>query len=184
MIRILKTQNLCRRQSLWQRSAKLKTQKNGVTLVELLVYIGILSILLLVITDIFVAILSSRTESEATSFVDQDGHSILARLAYDVARSSDITLPAALGQTKDSLRLIVNGENFDYKVISGSLQLTNNSGTDNLNGNQTKMDSISFTKLGNSGGKETVQIQMTISSITQRASGSETRAYQTTLGRR
>src|SRR3989344_9090196 len=71
----------------------------GVTLIELLLYMGLLALFLLVLTDIFVAITSVRTETETTSAVEQDGRFIISRLAYDVSRADSISIPPQLGQT-------------------------------------------------------------------------------------
>ena len=99
-----------------------------------------------------------------------------------VLRAQAITNPATLGATTTSLTIVIGGENFNYQVVGGNIELTNNFGTEKLNSNQTKIDTISFTKIGNTGGKETVQVKLSISSVPQAQAGPEIRTYQTTLG--
>lgn len=163
---------------------KIKMGEKGSTLIEMLLYMGLLSILLVILTDIFISILDVRLESESTSQVEQDGRFILSRLSYDLNRAEAISSPANLGDTANSLLLTVGGVTYNYTLSGGNLQLNNGSTADNLNGSETNLSNITFQKLGNSGGKETVDIQFTINSVTQRAQGSESRTFQTTVGRR
>lgn len=158
--------------------------KKGFTLVELLLYMGLLAIFLVVLTEIFVTIMEVRLESEATSSVEQDGRFMVSRFAYDISRASAITTPANLGDTTSLLVMTVGGDTFRYAVSGGNLELTNANGTDNLNSSQSTISNQSFQKIGNSGGAETIKILFTVSSITQRAGGAETKMFETTVGRR
>lgn len=163
-----------------------KTEK-GFTMIELILYMGLLSIFLFVLMDIFISILDVRTESEATSSVQEDGRFILARLNYDISRASSITTPANLGDSSNSLVMIINGITHTYSLSGGKIQLENDQGNFPLNSPQTIVVSpLNFQKIGSGviGGKETVKIQFTVSSAGQMRSGSETRTFLTTAGRR
>src|SRR5260221_10945575 len=81
--------------------------QRGFTLMELLLYMGIFSVLLVVLMQLFTSILSLHAESQATSSVDQDGNFALMRLAYDIHRSSSIVTPA-LGASSRTLTLKIN----------------------------------------------------------------------------
>lgn len=159
-------------------------KSKGTTLIELLIYMAILSVMLIVTTDILVSILDLKIESEATTYVEQDGRYILSKIGYDAGRASAITTPSAIGDTTATLTLVIAGENFDYQIVSNNFQLTNNSGTFNLNSNQTAVGSASFRKIGNALGKQTVIVEFTINSIAQRPAGIETRNYRSTFGLR
>ena len=162
----------------------IKQLKPGFTLVELLIYMALLSIFLITLTGIFVNIMEVQLESDATSAVDQDGRFILSRLAYDINRANSISIPPQIGQTRSNLRMDIGGETYEYSESAGSLQLRNNFGTDIINGSDTTVSNISFQKIGNAGGKETIKIQFTITSTTQRPSGPETKTFTTTIGLR
>lgn len=155
----------------------------GFTLVELLIYMGLLGIFLLVLTEMFVSILDVRVDSQATSAVEQDGRYLLARLAYDVNRASSISTPATAGNSGNSLVLVIGGVNYSYSLNSGNLQLTSNQGTNNLNSSETTISSSTFQRLGN-GNKDSIRLQITIDSRAQRKKGVETKIFQTTLGLR
>lgn len=163
---------------------KILNLSKGFTIVELLIYMGLLSIFLLVLTDIFTSILEVRTESEAVSSVEQDGRFLLARFSYDINRASSITTPLAVGDISNNLVMVIAGVSYSYNLNSGNLQITNNLGTDNLNSSESNITNLSFQKLGNTGGKETIKMQFTVNSNTQRNKGYENRTFQTTIGRR
>ena len=154
-----------------------KNIRNGFTLVELIVYITLLSIFLIVMTQIFVSILEVSTESEATSAVEQDSRFILSRFDYDITRSNSINVPDT-----NTLKLIISSETYTYTLASGNLILTTSSGSENINSSSTIIANLNFQKIGNPAGKDTVQINFTLNSETVRPAGPETRSYQTTIG--
>src|SRR3990167_8355868 len=106
------------------RSSALAMTERGFSILEIVMYMGILSVLLFIFTDIFVSMLDVRSESLANSSVVQDARFMLSRFSYDIK------------------------------------------------------------KLGNTGGKPSVRITFTLTSVIQRKSGYETRNYQTTVGTR
>ena len=156
----------------------------GFTLVELLIYIGILSILLTVLAQIFGSILDAQLESEATSSVQQDGRFILSRLTYDIRRSDDIVVPAALGNQSTSLQLTIGGVSYTYSLNGGNLELTEGVETNSINGSDSTVSNLSFTRIGNSvvNAKNTIQIEYTVTTKVLRPKGLETKDFQTTIG--
>lgn len=140
----------------------------GVTIVELIVYIGLLSIFMLVLVDVFVSILNSKLESESTSTLNQDARYIYSKLAYDVANANNFTVPS-------STQLSLNSGTEVYSLSGGNLLLNSS----RLNGLDTKIDSVTFTKIDN-----TVQVSFTIESLVILPSGGQTRTINTTLGLR
>lgn len=164
--------------------------QKGYTLLELLIYMGIFSTVIVVLTNVFSQILDLQLESKSTSSVETDGGFILARLMYDlnqVQGGSNLLIPASLGQTASTLQFVSNSVNYTYSLDgSNNLILTNNtSGTsDMLNSYDTQITSVSFQRLGNTGGRNSIQVVFTIASRTTRSSGPETRSYQTTVATR
>lgn len=161
-----------------------KTKQKGFTLVEMLIYMGLLSIFLITLTDIFVSILDVKAESEATSAVEADSRYIISRLAYDISKASVVSQPASLGATSNSLVMVAGGVTYTYSLNGHNLQLVNDSGANNLNSSESNLSNITFQRIGNNGGKDTIQVIFTINGATQRVAGEETRTFQTTLGRR
>lgn len=162
-----------------------KKQNQGFTLIELLMYIGLLSIFLIVLTEIFVSILDVQLESEATSHVAQDGRYITTRLIYDVNRADTIITPATPGSAAATLVLDIGGSTYTYAVnASGNLTLTDVTGAAMLNDYDTIISNVLFTRLGNSGGKNTITANFTVASRVSRPEGTESTPYQVTAGLR
>ncbi len=154
------------------------------TLVELLVYMALLAIFIIVLTDILVSILDVRTESEATGAAEQDGRFIIARLSHDINQASTINIPTPTGSSGATLEIVIDGDNHTYTLSGNNLQLTNSLGTNNLNSSETGVVSLNFQRIGNALAKDTIRIDLTIESVTTRPSGPEVRTYQTTVGLR
>lgn len=167
------------------KKINLVSQK-GITVVELLLYMAILSVLLSILTSIFVSALDVASESNATSSVEQDGNYILAKLAYDIHRAQSINIPSANGTTNNNFQIIIGGVNYTYSVdINSNLILTNNLGSNNLNNYGSSVSAFLVQRLGNTGGVEnTLKINFIVTSRTKRISGFETRNFQTNLSLR
>jgi type II secretory pathway pseudopilin PulG len=156
----------------------------GLTLVELLIYMGLLMILVGILATVFGSIIDVQLESKATSSVDQDGRYIISRLIYDFQSASSSTsaiLSPLAGQQSSTLQMKINSINYTYSSSSGNLTLTNSNGTDNLNSSETSISNVSFQRIGTGTTNDTIKVNFTLTSKTQRVSGPETQSYQTTL---
>jgi hypothetical protein len=150
-----------------------KRQKSGVTVVEILLYLGLMSIFMIVLVDVFVAGVNFRLESESASTIQSDSQFILTKLMNDVANSDTLNVSG------NSL-ILSSGT---YSLVDGNLILEAGGIPNRLNSLDTSLTSLSFTRLGNVGGKPTVQVSFDIeSNITKRGNVNETRSYQTALG--
>ena len=156
----------------------------GFTLIETLLSMALMSIFLLVLTDIFTQTLSLQTENEAASVVTQDGRYIMQRLAYDVARASAITTPAVLGGSGSTLALTIDGVANTYSVSGGNLQVVNGAGTTALNGNGTTVSGLTVQRLGDGGQADTARVMFTVTSKATPQSGPATQTLTITVGRR
>ena len=160
--------------------------QSGTTIVELMIYMTILSILLIVLTNVFTAALDVQSESNASSSVEEDGNYILARMDYDIHRAQSINVPTADGATADYFQIIIGGVNYAYGTDANSnLILTTNLIANNLNNYGTSVTAFSVRRLGNVGGVEdTLKISFTVTSRTKRISGYETKDFSTNLSLR
>lgn len=157
----------------------------GFTMVELLVYMGIFSILLLVLMQLFGAILATHAESQATSGLSQDGNYILSRLSYDIrnatATSISVTSPTQLQMTVNGVATTVSLSGNTLSEVVGGTSYA-------LNSVNTNVGSVAFIKLGNAtaGSKPTVQILLTLKSTTLRPGSTTTQSetFETTTGTR
>lgn len=151
----------------------------GFTLVELLLYMGLSMILLVIISGLLVSTLSIRNESVKTSSLEREGRYVMARLSHDIYSAQDIIEPAVIGESSDTLQLLIDSELFSYRIIDGKLYLINDSGTHLMNGEATNVTSLNITRLGNEGGVGTVEILLTVQSQIVSEGKIENRDYKT-----
>lgn len=166
-------------------------RQRGFLLLELVLYMGLLMILLTIMSEVFIATLAVKLESESTSAAQQDGSYIMARLAYDIRRSSNILSPA-LGQsaTTLSLDIIENSVHKTYQYIwsNNSLVLSDGATSDLLHSNNSTVTNFTVTRVGNSGSitnaKDTISTILTVKSVAQTRAGLHTLTFQSTTGLR
>ncbi len=144
----------------------------GITMVELLVYIGLLTIFLTVLTSLFVSIFKFQLTTQSTSSLTQDTRMIITRMGYDIGNATSLTVP-------DSSHLFFNGINSYSLDASGNLILTINGVGNKLNGLDTRISDIEFKKIGS-----TVQVKFIINSNIIEQSGPRSQTIQTTYGLR
>lgn len=164
--------------------SKFHNKVAGFTLVELLIYMGILSVILIVLTDILVAAFGVQASSQSTSQVAQDGRYIYSRLIYDINQASDVSTPSALGNTTNTLTLNKDGTTYTYALSGANLVVTDNSGTYQLNSVDTSLSSLQFQRIGNPGGKHTFRISFTVNGIINLNGRFDSKAFLTTAGLR
>lgn len=170
---------------IFNRFLKFGKKDNGFTLMELIVYFGIFSILLLILTSVFSSSISSQLESESLTNVEHDGRFLLMRFTRDIERSQSITIPASNGNSASTLTIVEdNGESFSYSLNNGNLNLTRDSGIYRLNNFGTTIENLNFTRIGNTNGKNTIKVSFTIKSLTLINGIQETKSFSTVVGTR
>lgn len=83
-----------------------KDASAGYTLLELLLYIGIIGALLTSVTMFFGAVVDARVKNQSISEVDQQGELIMSLITQTIRNADSITSPAA-GASDDSLTITV-----------------------------------------------------------------------------
>lgn len=153
----------------------------GYSLIEILLYMGLLSLFLFSLTNLFVSSLDVKLESESTSSVEQDSRYLLSRLRYDIFQATSISVPVNVGDQGASLQITRDGTIYTYLLVDGNLVVSDGVNNDQLNSSRSQITSLSFQRLGNIGGKNTITINYTLESRIIRPSGPETRSYQSTF---
>jgi len=144
------------------------TNSKGFTIVELIIYMALLTGFLLVLLDIFTTTLNFKLQSESTSALNQDARFILGSLNYNVYNAGSASVPSSSKLSLDSGARV-------YELSSGDLLLN----SVKLNSLDTKVDSISFTKIGT-----TIRISYTLESLIVPPGAARTQTINTTLGLR
>lgn len=166
------------------KKKEFKNKNKGFTLIELMLFMAMFSVILIVLSSLFSAIVEKQLETESVSAVENDSKFITSRLLYDISRADSITTPATLGSQSATLSIIINGVTFTYAIANGNLELTQGVQTNNINSVGTTISGLNFTRLGNSSGKHSIQVTYTITSDTVLPSGPETKTISTVIGTR
>lgn len=163
----------------------IKKQLKGFTLVELIIYMGLFSILLTVVTTLFTFVIDLQIETEANTSIEEDGKYIINRMKYDIEHATTITTPATRSTQTSTLQTTINGVPYLYSLNgSNNIQLGINGTTYQLNGYNTTVTDLSFRRIGNATGHDTVQITFTLHSRVLKSGVPEVKTIQTTVGLR
>lgn len=168
-----------------------KYRNRGFTLIELALYGGLLGILLLVLSQFFIAILDVQLTSSSDSALEQDSKYIMQRMTYDVRRMKSVSAPT-LGQTGNALSGIITDPGGDttysFASSSGNLYVTIGGVATRLNSDGTTMTAFSVSRIGNSGqlvgAKDTIQLLFTVQSVIATPSAAKSLSTQTTISLR
>lgn len=158
--------------------------QKGFTIIEMTIYIGLMSILILVLTRIFISALDTQVESESVTNVQQDGRFILARLNYDISLASSINTPASMGAQENSISLVRNGQTITYSLTNGDLIRTDSQGSARINYENVDVEQASFQRIGNTGGKPTIVVNLRLSSMANMGTLGETDTFRSVIGTR
>ena len=156
----------------------------GVTLVELLIYLGLSMMMLLVLSELFVSILDESVETQNYSIVQTDGRYIMTRLRYQINNADSVLLPANLGDSSDELRLSVGGVEQRYYTVDDQLFLNDGSGEYLMSHPDSKVTDIVFVRHGNIGGKAIIDISFKVSTGVAGTAQYETQIFKGTGGLR
>lgn len=167
------------------KTQKVIIKKRGFTLVELMIYMGLFGILMWILTDIFLTTLDAQAEVSSISVVEQDSQAIMNRLSFDAMRATAVVVPLTLGGTGASAEFTVNGNSYTYLLNGDNLQIVvNGNPGQNLNSSESIINNLSFTRLGNVGGRDTLQVSFTVTSRQLRNGRPESINFRTVIGLR
>jgi prepilin-type N-terminal cleavage/methylation domain-containing protein len=115
----------------------------GFTLIELLLYIFILAVVSVIISNVFIVFGRSRGQVEAKAEVNSNLRFVAALIRQDILAASALVTPATAGAASTTLELTVAGTVVKYQLDSGQLTRKKGSATAERIG----ADSVSFETL-------------------------------------
>lgn len=159
--------------------------KKSFTIVEFLIYIGILSVILLVFIELFTSLTRLRTENESTSNIQQDSSYLINKFIYDIHQAKNITLPLHPSNTSNVLNMVIDGIAYSYATDSAkNLILSDGSNGYQLNGYDTSISEIIFSRLGQDDIHDVIKINFTVVSRVKNPTGFDSQSYETIVGLR
>jgi type II secretory pathway pseudopilin PulG len=170
------------------KKSLLKKYKKGATLIELLIYFSILSILLVIVIDLMLRSGEFSLETSTRSSLQEDARFIVNRLTFDIHQADSISNPGSLGESGGTLILAVGADTHTYTLAGTSLEYQETVGasttTANLNSNQTQVNSLTFERLGNLGGKPTIKVTFELETTKREKGGPKQKTFETVVGTR
>lgn len=156
--------------------------KKSFTLIELLIFMAIFSVLLLVLTDIITSALNVQLETKAVSSVEQDGRYILSRLSYDIHQADCVKQPTLSVPTDHQMQINIGIPTYTYSIVNNNLNLNNGTSNYVLNSYDSTVTQFNVTRISSSPSKlDTLKIGFTLKSKSQSKSGPEIKDYSTTI---
>ncbi|PIQ73138.1 hypothetical protein COV58_04115, partial [Candidatus Roizmanbacteria bacterium CG11_big_fil_rev_8_21_14_0_20_36_8] len=145
-------------------------------------FMGLYSIVLLVLTTLFAEIVQKQLELQSTTSVETDHTYILSRLNYDFNRADSVIIPDVIGDVSEQLTLVIEGIEYTYSVNGTAFELSGNGGTFQLNSPRTEVSDVTFQKIGNLSGSPTIKTKLKLNSKVQESSGIKNIEIDTTFG--
>ncbi len=143
--------------------------KNGFTLLELLIYIAITSLVMLSVIQGLLILNRGRGVVSARSEVLANIRFAIEKMRQDIKKSTNIIIPETAGATSGGLEVLVSGSTVRYCVVSLQLYRSVNSQCDETGelviDPISAVDSLSFTRLENTNAilaKTTVSIEISL----------------------
>ena len=135
----------------------------GVTIVELIIYLGLSTVMLVILSQLFGAILEESVKVQNYSAVQTDGRYTMGRLRTQLNNADSVSVPTNLGDSAGELVLAEGGETYHYYVYNEQLYLNDGVGDYLVSDLDTRITDVLFTRTGNIDGKPVILIQFTSS---------------------
>ncbi|MEX0895517.1 MAG: prepilin-type N-terminal cleavage/methylation domain-containing protein [Patescibacteria group bacterium] len=159
------------------------TNKSGFTLVELLLYFALVSILLVTVGSMFISIMEGRSTISSVTSLDRDGQFISMRLQYDLRRADSVQVPELSGESSAVLELAIDGQTITYQETNGQLLLTQ-AGESAVLHDQTIVDMFQVTRMGSADQTPLIQVRLELRSVIEEQTGPRSRIFETSVGLR
>lgn len=125
------------------------SKKLGMSLIELLLYIGLLAGLIVVVSDAFISLSKGRGQSEARSEVNAAIRFSAEKIRQDIKGATVVVAPV-LGTASSTLNITVGGTAVVYTVSGGQLLQTVGTASPTLvTGPGVFVNTLMFTRLEN-----------------------------------
>ena len=147
---------------------KSSASQSGFSLIELLLYVSIASIMLLVTSLFLSTLLQSRIKNQTVAEVDQQGLQVMQIIAQTARNSEAITSPT-IGASTSSLTLdviTVANDPTVFDLASGAFQMKEGAVTAvSLTNSRVIVSSLTFQNLSRAGTPGTIRIRFTLTHV-------------------
>lgn len=142
--------------------------KKGFTLIEIILYLGLASTMILVVSLFFVNMVGSRIKQQAIAEVEQQGVGAMHRVMQTVRNATVITSPTQ-GASSSSLTITVPTTSSSptmFDLSGGAIRLTEGTGSPiTLTNSRVTASAPTFQNLSRTSTPGTVRIQFTLTHV-------------------
>ncbi|MEK9154830.1 MAG: prepilin-type N-terminal cleavage/methylation domain-containing protein [Patescibacteria group bacterium] len=174
-------------------SCQTNKQNNGFTLLELLVYVAILSVVTIILSDIFISFSRGRGQSEAYSEVNSNIMFTIEKISQDLRSATSsvaITMPISTSTPTNILSAVVGASTITYATsTAGQLLRTVGSDSYSITSDLVNVDALTFKRLENINpvfgvnmAFTSVEINITMSYKSQSPDWQYSQSKKTTIG--
>ncbi len=160
--------------------------KKGFTIIELLIFSAIFSVVAIAFLAAFVSVVQIRTRQGAVAEVNQQSQFLLETIQRAVESSSLIELPSDTATTTLKLRMASSTLDPVYIFLSGTtayLQQTETGALQPLTSDKVTVSNLTFTKRANPPGHDSVNVFFTLAYTTQNIKQSFLQSLQISVAR-
>ncbi|MFQ6083749.1 MAG: hypothetical protein ACE5WD_10355 [Candidatus Aminicenantia bacterium] len=141
---------------------------NGFTLIELIIYIGIVAGVLLVVLNFGWEIIYGDVKSQTIREVQQNMRFSMEKINESILGAKTISSPP-FGSSSDSLSLTMQDLNLDptiFEVINNKLTITQGGdGPYELTNDRVRVDNLNFTNVSYEGAPGAIRVQITLEHV-------------------
>lgn len=140
-----------------------KKYEKGVTLVEVLLYLGLLVVFITAAVGLYGSTVTAETRNRAANEVEDQGMLILNRIRSELGSAETISAPAT-GSSGSTLTFSkYNGDQIEFTLSGNDATISRNSGTPVvINSSSVSVNSLTFTD-NSSGTPNHVNIELSVS---------------------
>jgi len=121
----------------------------GFSLLELIIYMAILSIMSVIMTGSFLSLARGRAQADSRTEVNANVRFAMEKIEQDIRSASSVVTPV-YGTASSTLQLMIAGATTTYAVSTGILQRTVGAGSpDRISGTTVVIDAPTFTRIEN-----------------------------------
>lgn len=160
--------------------------RKGFTIIELLVYLAIFSVVVVAFVTIFIGIIRVQSNQSSEAEVETQSQFLLQQVQYYVEQSSLVDMPQDTPSTTLTLRMANPALDPTYITLSSGtlyLQQTATGTPVALSSNAVTISSLSFTKHSNAPSHDSVSVAMTVAYNTSNIEQAFSQALQTSVAR-
>ncbi len=144
---------------------KLLHRQNGFTLIEMVLYVGMMAVIMLGMVEFVFVMMQTRVKNEVMSEVESQGLMVMESIIYTIQNGEGINSPSA-GGSGASLSLDVQGAADDptvYDLSSDTIRVeVASGGAIDMTSSRVVASGLSFTNASTTGSAGSVQITFTL----------------------